>query len=78
MTKKTAMFMFSAIKKKVHRMLCSHDYFTEYGRLGPTMGHGKVWVACRCDQCGQWFVYNLLSGRRHMTKGPGFGFKETF
>ena len=67
--------MWKRIKTWWKRKWCDHSDFTIKDRLGPTY-RGKVWLSCRCDACGQWFLYERHCGRRYMVDGPGFGFKS--
>lgn len=75
--------MLSILKKigeqllnRLHRKLCSHDHFIILGKFGPTTGRHKTWYSCRCEDCGQYFVFEESDGRKHLTDGPGFGIKK--
>ena len=71
--------MLDIVKKWFHRVTapkCSHSDFKVVSKFGPTSGRHKVWYSCRCKDCGQWFVYEELSGQRFLMDGPGFGFQK--
>ena len=71
--------MFSSIKNWIHKVTapkCNHINYHIRPKFGPTSGRHKVWYSCQCKQCGQWFVYEEMSGKRFLMDGPGFGFQK--
>lgn len=71
--------MFKTLKTWIHAMTapaCTHRNFKVRSKIGPTSGRHKIWNSCQCTDCGQWFVYEELSGKRFMMDGPGFGFQK--
>lgn len=67
------MFFIKRICRAIKRLLCNHEDFVVLSEVGPT-ARGKIWVSCVCLDCGRYFVYEKLSGKRYMTDGPGYGF----
>lgn len=69
-------FVIKKIVERLKRKFCDHNDFKVLGKFGPTSGRHKTWVSCRCNDCGQYFVFEEHEGKKILRDGPGFGFHK--